>query len=317
MPSPAPFFLALVGPTASGKTALSLEVGRRLEAEIVSMDSRQVYRGMDVGTGKVGLRERGILPHHGLDLKDPGEGYSAGQFARDARGWIRDIRERGRVPILVGGTGFFLRALLQPMFSEPDQGAERVSALRSFLNGLSLERLQQFVSVLDPLREDVAKAGGRHRMTRTVEVALLTGRPLSRWHAEGPVEASAVPGMVFLLQLPRELLYERINRRVEEMMRGGLVEEVEALLVAGYGSGDPGMTGSGYPEVVAFLRGELTREEATVAIQRSHRRYARRQETWFRHQLPGGRVGVDGTAPLGAQAQLVVSHWEGRGRAPA
>jgi len=317
MTGSAPLFLALVGPTASGKTALSLEVGRRLGGEIVSMDSRQVYRGMDVGTGKVGLRERGLLPHHGLDLKDPGEVYSAGQFARDARGWIQDIGGRGRVPVLVGGTGFFLRALLEPMFSEPDRDEERVAALRTFLNGLSQERLEEFVAVLDPERAEVARAGGRHRITRTVEVALLTGLPLSRWHEEGPVEGPALPGMVFLIQLPRELLYERINRRVEEMMRGGLVEEVEALLAAGYGPGDPGMTGAGYPEVVAFLRGEVTREEAAEAIQRAHRRYARRQETWFRHQLPADRVVVEGTASLEEQAEVVCSHWEGRGTEPA
>ncbi len=178
-----PHFLAIVGPTASGKTGLSLEVGKRLAGEVISMDSRQIYRGMDIGTGKVTLRERAILPHHGLDLRDPDERYSAGQFARDARGWIDDIRGRGRVPLLVGGTGFFLKALTEPMFREPEMDKERLERLRAFLNHLGSERLSDFVRALDPGRKGVAE-GGRQRATRTVEMALLTGRPLSWWHAE-------------------------------------------------------------------------------------------------------------------------------------
>ena len=128
----APHFLAIVGPTASGKTGLSLEVGRILDGEVVSMDSRQVYRGMDVGTGKVTLEERARLPHHGLDQRDPDELYSAGQFARDAGEWVVAIRGRRRVPVLVGGTGFFLRALIQPMFPEPGMDKERLEALRVY-----------------------------------------------------------------------------------------------------------------------------------------------------------------------------------------
>ena len=129
-------FLAIVGPTASGKTALSLEVARALDTEIISMDSRQIYRGMDIGTGKVSLRERALVRHHGLDIQDPDEAYSAGQFGRDARGWVRDIQSRGRVPLLVGGTGFFLRALMEPMFSEPDLDPGRLRRMREYLNSV-------------------------------------------------------------------------------------------------------------------------------------------------------------------------------------
>ncbi len=186
-----PNFLAIVGPTASGKTDLSLEVGRRLGGEVVSMDSRQVYRGMDVGTGKVTLRERALLPHHGLDLLEPNERYSAGQFARDAREWIRGIQGRGRVPLLVGGTGFFLRALIQPMFSEPELDGERLGRLRLFLNGLPGDELREFAKVLDPRRAELAADGGKQRLTRTVEMALLTGRSLSDWHSKAAPEAVA------------------------------------------------------------------------------------------------------------------------------
>ncbi|MFC1574579.1 tRNA (adenosine(37)-N6)-dimethylallyltransferase MiaA [Gemmatimonadota bacterium] len=309
-----PSFLALVGPTASGKTSLSLEVGRILDGEVVSMDSRQIYRGMDVGTGKVTLAERALLPHHGLDLRDPSERYSAGDFARDSRGWIKDIRGRGRVPLLVGGTGFFLKALTHPMFAEPELDQTRLSALRGYLNELPPEDLQAFVTVLDPEREGMALTGGRQRLTRTIEMALLTGRPLSWWHVEGPTPEEALVGVVAVLDLPRDILYQRINRRVEGMVKGGLVDEVRRLLGAGFGPEDPGMTGAGYREAVAHLRGEMTLDEVTQEIQQSHRRYARRQITWFRHQLPSGVVRLDGTLPAEVLAEQVTALWRGAGK---
>jgi tRNA dimethylallyltransferase len=305
-----PDFLAIVGATASGKTALSLGVGRRLGCEVVSMDSRQVYRGMDVGTGKVTLRERALLPHHGLDLLDPHERYSAGRFARDARQWIEGIRGRGRVPLLVGGTGFFLRALIEPMFPEPELDGDRLDKLRLFLNGLSIEELLRFVRVLDPQRAEMAADGGKQRLTRTVEMALLTGRPLSAWHSEGGSAGAPLSCIVFLLDLPRELLYERINQRVTRMMEEGFPEEVRSLLKAGYLPQDPGMTGSGYREMVRFLEGELTREDVVDEIQRSHRRYARRQKTWYRHQLPPQAVVLDGTKDTESLVEEVVEKWK-------
>jgi tRNA dimethylallyltransferase len=308
----APSFMAIVGPTASGKTGLSLEVGRRLAVEVISMDSRQIYRGMDVGTGKVTLRERAILPHHGLDLRDPDERYSAGQFARDAKGWIRDIRGRGRVPLLVGGTGFFLRALVQPLFLEPDMDRDRLERLRTFLNGLPMEELARHVEVLEPERASEARKGGRQRLTRAVEVAFLTGRTLSAWH-QGPGEGEEKPlrGVVVLLALPRETLYERINRRVGRMLEEGWVEEVEGLLEGGYGPEDPGMTGAGYREIVRFLREDVELEETAERIRRSHRQYARRQVTWYRHQLGEGVLTLDGTRPVEELARCVVEAWEG------
>jgi tRNA dimethylallyltransferase len=265
---------------------------------------------MDVGTGKVSLRERAILPHHGLDLRDPDEGYSAGQFARDARGWIEGIRSRDKVPMLVGGTGFFLRALVQPMFPEPELDRKRLKALRGFLNELPMEELRAFVGVLDPDRAELPEEGGRQRLTRAVEMALLTGRPLSEWHEEPGAEP--MKGMVFLLEFPREVLYERINRRVLHMVEAGFPREVEGLLKAGYDARAPGMTASGYREMSGFVRGELSLEEAVVETQRSHRRYARRQITWYRHQLPPDHVVLDGTQPTGVLTQTVVDRWNSR-----
>ncbi len=304
-----PSFLALLGPRASGKTALSVAVAERLAVEIVSMDSRQIYRGMDVGTGKVPPEERARIPHHGLDIREPDERYSAGQFSRDARRWISEIRSRGRVPLLVGGTGFFLKALTQPMFPEPPLDRARLKALRRFLNSLSWPTPRRFVSALDPRREEMATVGGRQRATRTVEMALMTGRPLSWW--QDRAEGTEVPliGVVVVLDLPREILYQRINRRVESMLREGLAEEVARLLASGFGPEDPGMTGAGYREVAEYLGGSLSLDETAERICRAHRQYARRQMTWNRHQLPPGTVFLDGTLPEGDLVDRVLRVW--------
>lgn len=306
-----PLFLALVGATASGKTALSLEVARRLDGEIVCMDSRQVYRGMDVGTAKAGAAERALVPHHGLDLVDPDQRYSAGRFARDARGWIGEIRARGRVPLLVGGTGFFLKAVTDPIFAEPLLDPERRERLRRYLKALPRDRMEAWVRALDPERATLAVAGGPQRMSRTLEVALLTGRPLSRWHRTAPPDGEGLTGLVVRLELPREELDRRIAVRARHMVEEGLVEEVRGLVARGYGPEVPGMTGTGYREVVRFLQGASTEEEMVEEIAASTRRYARRQLTWIRNQLPPGSVALDATLPLEAQVETVVSLWTG------
>ena len=300
---------ALVGATAVGKTELSLQVALHLDGELISMDSRQVYRGMDVGTAKADQRERTLVPHHGLDLIDPGATYSAAQFARDARSWIQRIEERGRLPILVGGTGFFLRALVEPLFREPEIGRDRRERLREWLSRRSTPELARWVQALDPDRAGAAETGGPHRLSRTVEVPLLTGRPISWWHREGAPEAEALDVRVVLLERPREELYERINARMRRMFEGGLVEEVERLLTSGCTVDDPGMTGVGYREAAAALRGDLTLDEAVDLAQRATRAYARRQLTWFRNQLPEPALRIDARASLDQQVDEVVRWW--------
>lgn len=318
---PVPRFLALVGPTASGKTALSLAVAGAVRGEIVSMDSRQVYRGMDVGTDKVALVDRARVPHHGLDLLDPDQRYSAGRFARDARRWIGSIEARGRTPVIVGGTGFFLRALVEPLFAEPELDEGRLRALRTWLTCQPRDRLEGWVRRLDPERADLAIAGGAQRLTRTLEVALLTGRALSWWHRSGPAQAPGIAGYIVRLDLPRDVLDRRIRARVRSMVERGLVDEVQRLLDAGYRRTDPGMTGTGYREIAAHLHGEGTLDAALETTVVRTRRYARRQLTWFRHQPPTPDLRIDATRALEGQVATVLQAWagakDGRGTAVA
>ncbi len=305
-----PEALVLTGPTGAGKTALSLELAKALDGEIISADSRQVYRGMDIGTAKATAAERARVPHHGLDRVAPGERYSAGRFAREARGWVRGIRGRGRVPIIVGGTGFFLRALTDPLFGEPPMDRGRRERLKGFLDALSEETLDRWLGVLDPeSAARLAEGGGRQRVLRALEMALLTGRPLGWWHRNRAADHDGLDARVFVLSLPRDVLYGRINRRVGAMLEAGLVEEVAELLERGYAPDAPGMTATGYPEVAAHLAGEVSLEEAADRIRRKTRGYARRQLTWFRNQLPDDAVWLDGTRPNDELVDEMVARW--------
>ncbi len=305
-------FLAVVGATATGKTALSLAIARAVGGEIVSVDSRQIYRGMDVGTDKAAADVRARVPHHGIDIRDPDESYSAGEFARDAAGWMRGIRARGRLPVLAGGTGFFLKALMEPLFEEPRLDPGKVARLRAFLGRRGARELERWVRALDPERAPLAVAGGTQRIGRTLEVALLTGRTLSWWHRTGRGSAPPAEGMVAVLEVPREELYRRIDERVGAMAERGLVEEVRALGARGYRAEDPGMSGTGYREILAHLEGRASLEEALDATRRATRRYARRQLTWFRNQLPPNSVRIDGLQPLEAQCAAVLEAWRAR-----
>jgi len=305
--------LVLTGPTATGKTALSLELARRLDAEIISMDSRQVYRGMDIGTAKPTREQRARVPHHGLDLVDPDERYSAGRFAADARRWIAEIRARGRVPLLVGGTGFYLRALTHPLFREPPLDPDRRERLRAYLCRQPTPELRRWLARLDPrTAAALARAGGRQRLERALEVALLTGRPLSWWHEHAPAEEPPLRPLIAVLHRPRSELFRRIDRRVDEMLEAGLVEEVERLLAEGYQAGDPGMNATGYIELIPYLEGRHTLDEAVAEIRRATRRYARRQLTWFRHQLPPGALWIEADRPEPELADRIAQEWRAR-----
>ncbi len=309
-----PIALALVGPTAAGKTELALRVAERTDGEIVSMDSRQVYRGLDIGTAKPTPDQRRRVPRHGLDLVEPGERYSAGRFARDARRWIAGIRARGRLPVLEGGTGFFLRALTEPFFDEPPMPEPLRGRLRDYFADLPAQELKRWLEVLDAESATaMQRGGGRQRMARALEVALLTGRPLPWWHRQRPAAAAAVPVMVFVLSLPRDRLYTRINERVWTMLRAGWLDEVRELLRGGHHPPEPGMSAVGYAEMAAHLGGAMALEDAVDAVQRATRRYARRQLTWFRNQLPDDAVWLDGMRAVDDLVEEVLERWRATG----
>lgn len=294
----------IVGPTGIGKTAVALALARHWPLEIISADSRQIYRGLDVGTAKPTSRQRAEVPHHLLDVVRPGERYSAGRFARDATGVVTDVRQRGRMPVVVGGTGLYVRALAEGLFREPPLDSARRRSLDAWLARLESLELVRWAARFDP----GFQGGGRQRATRAVEVALLSGRPLSWWQREARASGGVRPWYV-VLSAPRPVLHSRIAARAAEMVRQGLLEEVAAAMAeAGTGSG-PGFDGVGIREAVEALTGVRPRESVADAIAFSTRRYAKRQETWFRHQVPEPRLNLDATRPVDALANDIAAAW--------
>jgi tRNA dimethylallyltransferase len=302
--------IVITGATATGKTRLAVALALETGGEVISMDSRQVYRGMDVGTAKPDMAERAGVPHHGFDLVDPAERYSAGRFARDARAWIDAIRARARIPILAGGTGFFLRSLTHPMFREPPLDVGRRAALHGRLDGLSTDELRHWLGTLEETDLDT-RGGGRQRLMRRIEVAILTGRPLSWWHENSPPAEPPLRPRVFVLEMDREALVRRIDARVLDMVRDGLVDEVRSLLERGCTIADPGMNATGYIEFVPHIEGTRTLQEAIELTQRATRRYARRQVTWFRNQLDDAAVALDAALDTPALRDLVIRELKG------
>jgi tRNA dimethylallyltransferase len=295
----------LVGPTGIGKTAVTVVLADHWPLVVISADARQVYRGLDVGTAKPDRAVRARVPHFGLDLVDPGERYSAGRFARDAAGWLTGL-SRDVQPLVVGGTGFYVRALAEGLFQEPPMEPARRDRLRTFLGGV--RGLATWAVRLD----GGFSGGGRQRAARAVEVALLSGRPLSWWQAHAKATGVLTPWYV-RLTMPRALLRRRIADRAAAMLRNGLADEVERALARGVPPGAPGLDGVGYREVVQMLRGELPRDELLEAIVRATTRYAKRQETWFRHQLPADAMTLDASGAPAALAAEIAAAWAGQG----
>ena len=285
--------LALVGATATGKTALSLELAGHLGAEVVSADSRMVYRWMDVGTAKPGPEERARVPHHLLDVADPDEPYSVALYQRQALDAIARIHRRGRVPLLVGGTGLYLRAVCDGLQipSVPPDAAFRAE-MEARAAGEGWEVLQRELERVDPESAGRIEPRNVRRVIRALEVQRATGVPFSAWQVRRPPPFRT---LFVGLELPRPRLYARIDARVLEQMEAGLLEEVRSLVDRGYDSKSTAMSGFGYREVAAYLRGEYGREEAVARYQQATRHYARRQESWFRpdrriHWLDAGGV---------------------------
>lgn len=297
----------LVGPTAIGKTAVAMALAAYLPIEVISADSRQVYRRLDVGTAKPSRREQQRVPHHGVDVADPGERYSAGRYAREAAGWIAEVRSRGRLPIIVGGTGLYIRALVDGLFVEPPLDPERRRELEHWVGGLAAGDLVRWAARLDP----GFAGGGRQRATRSIEIALLTGHALSHWHLRARSEGTVAPWYV-RLTAPRPVLHQRIKVRAEEMVRRGLIEEVAAVLSEGHAGDAHGLDGVGLREAVQYLHGKRARETVADAVSISTRQYAKRQETWFRHQIKGPVLTLDATGAPEDVARQIAEAWARR-----
>lgn len=268
--------LVLVGPTAVGKTGLSLDLAQRFNGEIISADSRLFYRGMDIGTAKPTLAERKLIPHHLVDICRPDETLTLGEYQRKAYHAIGDVISRGRLPILVGGTGQYIMAVVEGW------GIPAVAprpALRRQLERLGAEEAARWLRLLDPQASERIDPRNMRRVIRALEVILVSGRPITELQAKEPP-----PYDIHIIGLYRERdqLYDRIDRRVDSMIAAGLVEEVASLRERGYRAHLPAMSGLGYRQILAFLRGEMSLEEAIERIKFETHRFARQQATWFR-----------------------------------
>lgn len=271
--------VVIVGPTAVGKTAVSLRLAERLGGEIVSADSRQVYRGMDVGTAKATSQERVRVLHHLIDVVDPDETLTLAQFQRLAYAAIDDILARGRLSLLVGGSGQYIRAVVEG-WGVPEVAPQ--ARLRAALERLRSDELARWLVALDPVAAGRIDRRNRRRVIRALEVTLVTGWPISALQRKSPPPYRVLQ---VGLTLARPLLYQRIDARVERMMEAGLLDEVRRLAER-YGWRVPAMSGLGYAQLGAHLRGELTLDEAVAAIKRETRRFVRQQANWFRRNDP-------------------------------
>jgi tRNA dimethylallyltransferase len=303
----------LVGPTGVGKTAVAVALASLTPITVISADARQLYRGLDVGTAKPDRETLARVPHRGLDLIDPGERYSAGRFARDASGWIAEARAAGREPMVVGGTGLYIRALAEGLFREPPFDAPRRDQLRTWSESLEGTDLARWAGRLDP----GFPGGGRQRAARAVEVALLTGHALSWWQREARDSGTLHPWYIHLT-VPRVVLHRRLAARVDQMLAAGFVAEVRRVLDAGVAPDAAGLDGVGYREIVSMLRGQLPEPELRDAILVATRRYAKRQDTWFRNQLrdqPSAvsrqpKAVLDATVSPTALASEIMERWK-------
>ncbi|OXM87929.1 tRNA (adenosine(37)-N6)-dimethylallyltransferase MiaA [Paenibacillus rigui] len=278
-----PKLLVLVGPTAVGKTKLSLTLAAEFGAEIISGDSMQVYRGMDIGTAKATLEEQAQVPHHMIDIHDPDHPFSAAEFQERARGYISDIHSRGKLPFLVGGTGLYVESLCYDFqFSEVGSDEafreEQLRYAEQFGNDALWERLKS----IDPESAERLHPNDQRRLIRALEVYHLTGERLSD-QLKVQKKVSPYELCIIGLTMDRALLYQRIEQRIDQMIEEGLVEEVKQLLKQGYTKHHISMQGLGYKEIIAFLEGTMTWEETIVLLKRDTRRFAKRQLSWFRH----------------------------------
>ena len=284
--APDPLLVAILGPTASGKSTLAISLVEQFSGEIVSCDSVAVYRNFEIGTAKPPRDDRARIPHHLIDVADPGRPFTAGEYARQARAALTEIAGRGRLPIVVGGTGLYLRALLEGLFPGPQRSDELRDRLRERASEAGPDYLHRLLRRLDPAAALKIHPNDGPKLIRAIEVCMATRAPMSElWQQRGRDRLRGFHILRIGLNPPREQLYDRINQRAAQMFDHGLIEETELLLQR---FGDTrAMTpihSLGYEQSLQHLRGELTYEQAVAAAKQGHRNYAKRQMTWFRHE---------------------------------
>jgi len=278
-----PLIVVVLGPTASGKTALALALARRFGGEIVNCDSVAMYREFEIGTAKPARAARAEVPHHLLDCVDPLAEVTAGEYARQARQVVREIAGRGHLPIVSGGTGLYLRALLEGLFAGPLRSDELRERLRRCVEKRDANYLHRILRRLDSAAAERIHANDVPKVIRAVEVCLATRQPMTELWQRGREPLAGFRILRFGLNPAREALYARINARAGKMFDEGLIAETEALL-AKYGTAARPLSSLGYKQALQFLRGEVDRETALRMAQQAHRNYAKRQTTWFRRE---------------------------------
>ncbi len=280
---PRPLLVAIVGPTAAGKTDCALAVAEQLNAEIVSADSMQIYRGMDIGTAKPSAEQRARVPHHMIDIVNPDEPYNVAEYARDAHAAIAEILARGKLPLLVGGSGLYVRAVTCDMDLPVAPPNPKLRAeLAELAQREGREAVHARLAAVDPASAQRIHPNDLKRVIRAIEVFHETGRPLSQQYRSKPPPSSRYDVLLFGLTCARSALYERIERRIDNMLARGLVDEVRGLLQRGYDPQLQSMQAIGYKEIAAYLLGEIPFAEAERLLRRNTRRFAKRQLTWFR-----------------------------------
>lgn len=283
-----PPIIILTGPTAAGKTALSIRLAKAIGGEIISADSMQVYRHMDIGSAKITREEMEGVPHHLIDVLEPDEEFSVVTFQALAKKALEDIRRRGAIPIVTGGTGFYIQALLYDIdFKENEEESPIRRELEEFARGKGDEApalLHRMLAEIDPESAAQIHANNVRRVIRAIEYYRLTGEKISLHNEAMRRKESPYNFLYYVIHMEREVLYERIDRRVDLMLENGLVEEVKALKAMGCHRGQTSMQGLGYKEILDYLEGRCSLEEAVYILKRDTRHFAKRQLTWFRRE---------------------------------
>ena len=277
--------IVLTGPTAVGKTSLSISLAKAVNGEIISADSMQVYKKMDIGSAKIRSEEMQGIPHYLVDVLEPEEEFHIVKFQQMAKKAMEDIYSRGKIPILVGGTGFYIQAVTKDIdFTEAQQENDYRKELEALAEEKGREHLHEMLRKVDPVSADAIHAHNVKRVIRALEFYHQNGSPISAHNEEQKQHESPYNLAYFVLNMPRELLYERIDLRVDQMMKEGLLEEVSRLKEEGCHRGMVSMQGLGYKEILAYLDGEYPLEEAVRVLKRDTRHFAKRQLTWFRRE---------------------------------